>query len=168
MEKLLSYGDSTKWPSPKKNSFPLTPIKAPLIAFSIFSNTHLFLSFHMAQNKHKWASLQSFFLFLPTKDPWQHKKAFFIEERTTYFIPNRAYNISHKVTIFLAMKEDVINRFFFFTHITFIWHLLSPSFELVQCQYPSPCGLPSKKPDFWWNQRTLNNYRQESLCISIE
>ena len=134
MEKLLSYGDSTKWLSPKKNSFPLTPIKAPLIAFSIFSNTHLFLSF--------------FFLFLPTKDPCQHKKAFFIEERTTYFIPNRAYNISHKVTIFLAMKEDVINRFFFFTHITFIWHLLSPSFELVQCQYPSPCGLPSKKPDF--------------------
>lgn len=53
---------------------------------------------------------------------------------------------------FQATKEDVINYLFYFTHIASIWLHPSPYFELVQRQYSSPHGFPSKKVDSRWDQ----------------
>ena len=62
-------------------------MKESKIAWSVKSKSSKalqFLSFHSIQNKHKGVVLHTFFLFFPTKDPYQLRKASLIEKDITY------------------------------------------------------------------------------------
>ena len=76
---------------------------------SLLSNTLLFLSFQTVQNKHKRAARETFFLFLPKKDPCQLESNSLTEEGSTRDTPNRANKRCQD-----TMVEHVINQFFLF------------------------------------------------------
>ena len=57
---------------------------------SVSSKILLFLSFHKVQNKHKGAAFHAFFLFFPTKVPFQPRMVSLIELGKTQWTPKRA------------------------------------------------------------------------------
>ena len=59
-------------------------------ANSVSSKILLFLSFHKVQNKHKGAAFHAFFLFFPTKVPFQPRMVSLIELGKTQWTPKRA------------------------------------------------------------------------------
>lgn len=83
----------------------------------------------MSPNKYKGAALQPFFMFFLIKDPYQIKSAFLMEECIIHSIKKKKHKSIATRCFFQAVKEDVINHFFFFfAHISSIQHLQSPPF----------------------------------------
>ena len=61
------------------------------IESSTFSKDLLFLSFQIDQKKHKGAALQTFFCFLPTKEPCQSSRVFLIVDCITQKTLNNSF-----------------------------------------------------------------------------
>ena len=120
---------SPKW---TRKQFPCTLQHIPLYindyfsawsTFLVFSNAHLFHSFHMIQDGHKGATLQAVFLLLPTKDPCQLRRAFFNWGVHYLLDPKHSKNQWQQDYPFWAMKGNMIHCFVsLFAHITSMQH----------------------------------------------
>ena len=72
---------------------------------SISSKALLFLSFQMVHIRQRGAALQAFSLFLPTKEPCQPRRFFFIEECITHCTPKRERIKNHNILDFSQNKR---------------------------------------------------------------
>ena len=105
-----------------------------------------FLSFHKVHRRHKGAALHAFTVLLPTKVSFHPSKFPLTVKCITHLHIKKGENHIPQQTSFVTkQKKMVVSFFFIFTQETSIWHVPSPSFQLVGSQNSIPRRFPSKK-----------------------
>ena len=118
----------------------------------------------MDQKRHKGATFQTFFLFLPTKEPPQLKSTPLTKECITLYIKKRKNQLLQNAS-FRIVKKNMITCFFFcFAHIAPVRHPPTPLSELILSQYLNLSCFPSKKASSYKSRRVPNYTMRERLC----